>query len=477
MNIDTLGFAGFCALVLLGAQLVPVRRRNASLLAASYAFYASWSPGFVGLLLGVTAFNYALAPRLRDGNGRPRPLLLWLGIGANLAVLAAFRYADFFVPELLALLARLGWTGEHGVLPILIPVGLSFYALQALAYLVDVYRGQVPACKRPVDFALYLAWFPKLTAGPIERAEPFLKQLARPSAVDADAIKAAFTLILIGLVRKLVIADTLLGAVPEALTEDPGSLGARMLLIWLAVFAVGLYNDFAGYTAIARGVSRLFGIELSRNFAQPLFATNYAAFWSRWHMTLSFWLRDYIYFPVSRALLRRWPGRTHPANLLLPPVLTMVASGWWHGVGWSFLVWGLLMGLYQVAERLITMNRPILPAAQRPWWQPIAGWALTFTTLMIAVPLFLAPVPQALAAWQTLLSPKAWALPIGPEWRVALLMLPPVWLDWVQLRGKDELAFLSWPEPARVGLTAFALLAIFLFTRMQTAEPFIYQGF
>lgn len=474
MNIDSLPFAGFCALLLLAARLTPAGWRNALLLAASYGFYATWSAAFVALLAGVTAVNYLLGRALAGHNRR---LLLWLGIGANLAVLAAFRYADFFVPELLALLARAGWTAEPGVLPILIPVGLSFYALQAISYLVDVHRGQCAASDRPVDFALYLAWFPKLTAGPIERPAPFLGQLASPKAVDADAVKAAFTLILLGLVRKLVIANTLLGTVPAALTDDPGSLGARMLSIWLAVFAVGLYNDFAGYTAIARGTSRLFGIELSRNFAQPLFATNYAAFWGRWHMTLSFWLRDYIYFPVSRAALRRWPGRTHPANLLLPPVLTMVASGWWHGTGLSFLLWGLLMGLYQVAERLLTMNRPVLPVSQRPWWQPIGGWALTFPTLLIALPLFLAPLDQAVAAWWTLLSPDGWVLPVAPEWRVALMILPSVWLDWVQLRAKDELVMLRWPEPVRVGLTALALLAILLFTRMQLPEPFVYQGF
>ena len=477
INVDSLAFAVFCTALLLLTYLFRKDARNLLLLIASYAFYASWSVSFLFILIAITTFNYLLAPYLARQQGRSVRLALWIGIAVNLTVLGAFKHADFFVPELLAMLSGLGWDADSGVLPVLIPVGLSFQTLQAISYLVDTSRGQLQPCRNARDFALYLAWFPKLTAGPIERPGPFLTQLANPPAVDRSAVTSALSLILLGLVRKLVIADPLLGAIPEALRTDPGSLSSGAIFFWLLIFGVGLYNDFAGYTAIVRGVSRLFGIELSKNFAQPFFSTNYVQFWSRWHMSLSFWLRDYIYYPVNRALMRRQLSRYNLAAIAVPSMLTMLVSGWWHGGTWSLILWGALMGAYQVAERIFALARPVRPVTKQALWARLFGAGIFICSLALAMPLFLSPLDQAMIAWSTLFSLEAWAAPLDLDSRVWLLVIPSFWIDWMQYRSNNDLVFLELSLSARLVLASLALLSIFLFTRVQIPEPFIYQGF
>jgi len=189
----------------------------------------------------------------------------------------------------------------------------------------------VPAEPDVVHFALYLAYFPKLLAGPIERARSFLPRLTAAGDVTNDVLARSATLIVIGIGRKLLIADPLFSRIPAEVTVDPLQYPAPRLLVWLVAYAFALYNDFAGYTDIVRGVSGLFGIELSRNFAAPFFSRNFTELWTRWHITLSSWLRDYIYFPLSRALVRRNPNATHFVTLFVPPMVTMLVSGLWHG--------------------------------------------------------------------------------------------------------------------------------------------------
>lgn len=473
MNLGTLAFAGFCAFTLAVSHRVPARYRSALLLAASYAFCATWSTRFVAVLVGVTACNYLLGRVVRDPiRGR---LWLWLGIVANLGVLFGFRLFNFFLPDLLAAFARLGVPSPPSDLQRLIPVGLSFYTLQAIAYLVDVHRGVAPASTRPLDFALYLAWFPKLTAGPIERPGPFLSQLAAPREFTAKAVESAFALVLLGLTRKVVFADPLLAAVPPTLHHSPAALGIPALIGWTLIFGIGLYCDFAGYTDIARGTSRLFGIELGPNFRQPVFSRSLVDFWGRWHISLSSWLRDYVFFPVDRALVRRNPGRKQPATLIVPPVLTMLASGLWHGLALNFALWGFFMGAFQAAERIATLGRPAarrLPEGR----SPLAG-ILAIFLLLVASPWFLAPAAQAWAAWSSLADPAAWAGPWTPRGRLLWLILPAMWIDYVQWKSENEVIFLAWSRPARVSLTTLAVLAVFLSARAHVSEPFVYHGF
>jgi alginate O-acetyltransferase complex protein AlgI len=471
MAVVSLGFAGFCALVLGLYYVLPMRAQNILLLAASYAFYASLSWTFPLVLLVMTGADYALGRRVVPGRTHRRRWLA-LGILFNLAVLLFFKFARFFVPDMIRLLSGLGLPLEG--LRILLPIGLSFYSLQAISYLVDVSRKQAVPADNIIDFALAMAYFPKLIAGPIERFRDFIPALARPRIVDKTVVSRSLTLLVIGLVRKVVVADTLLAAVPGRLYTNPGQFSAAELVIWSATFMAGLYNDFAGYTEIVRGVSGFFGIELSRNFAFPFFSRNFTEFWSRWHISLSTWLRDYIYFPVSRALARRSLSRFNVANLVLPTVVTMLASGLWHGTGWNFVVWGFLMGLVLIAERLPSLWRPVVAPEKRPAWRRYLATATLLICGLLVVVMFKASVPAALIIWGRILT---WTGSALPDSRVFLIMIPALWIDWIQYRRKDEWAFLAWPRAAQAALLAAAVLAVFLFSRAQLNEPFIYQGF
>ncbi len=358
MEITSFHFLLFVLGVLIIYHVLPHRAQNYWLLLASYVFYIFWSWKFAILLLFSTVFHFELAKHLRKDN-QGRPVLLWLGVAANIILFLIFKASSFYLYRLTTLLDQLGIQTGLGALQIVIPLGLSYYVLQQISYLIDVYRGQITAASNRVDFALYLAYFPKMVAGPIERARSFLPILARPRKVDNQGLSRSLTLILVGLTRKLLIANLLFAYTPwKLLNSNPSTFSKLELIGWLVIHSFGLYNDFAGYTSIVRGVSGLFGIELSSNFNIPYFSKSFTEFWNRWHITLSQWLRDYIFFPTSRALARHFPNRNAWQNLVIPPLVTMLVSGIWHKPNWQMLLWGGMHGSYLVAERLIGLWRP-----------------------------------------------------------------------------------------------------------------------
>ena len=472
MTLISLQFATYTALVLALYYALPRRPQNVLLLAASYGFYVTWSAWYAGVLAALTAFNFALAPRLRSADGTPHRRRLWLGIGVNLAALGFFKYAGFFADDLGAWLGRVGLRDGSGALDIVLPVGMSFYVVQVISYLVDVARGQASPSHDPVAFALYMAYFPRLLAGPIERARTLLPQLGAARVVDEAALARSTTLIVVGVVRKLVIADTLTQMIPPDIFRQPRAFTSLELAGYLVAYAFALYNDFAGYTSVARGTSGLFGIELSRNFNLPYIARSLSDFWNRWHITLSHWLRDYIYFPTSRALLRRDPRRGNVPNILLPPLLAMLASGMWHGTGWHMLAWGGLHGVYLVGERVLAFWRPARPPAQQPRWRQLAARGVVFGLVVLAWVPFRMELPVALDYWRGLL---AFTSGTRPTLRLLVVLIPALWIDWAQAR--DEVVFLRWPRLVQATLLALAMLLIWLVTQATTAEPFVYQGF
>lgn len=472
MNIHSLGFFGFTVAVLVLYYLLPRKKQNVLLLVASYMFYITIAWHFALILLIMTVANYFLGTKVEIGSQAKK--WLKLGIGFNLLVLFFFKSANFFVPDILNFLSRLGFHVQVEGLKILLPIGLSFYVLQAISYLVDVYRKQMSACSNPVDFALYLAYFPKLTAGPIERARTFLPKLKQQRVVDNELLSKSFTLIIIGLVRKVVIGDTLLMAIPAKVFETPLEFSSIELLLWLMAYAFGVYNDFCGYTNIVRGISGFFGIELSRNFINPFFSRNFSEFWNRWHITLSLWLRDYIYFPISRALVRSNMRKNNPANIILPPLVTMLASGLWHGMGLNFLAWGGVMGVFLIGERLLSLNKPLVFPDQKPVWKQVLGMMTVLILSFVPLILFLTGFSISVQFFQSLFTNVQWIL---PDSRVFIVIIPSLWIDFLQYRSKNELVFLSKPLFYRSCLLAIAVLAIFLFSQSKMPTPFIYQGF
>ncbi|HVN54400.1 MAG TPA: MBOAT family O-acyltransferase [Anaerolineaceae bacterium] len=500
MDILSWQFAAFTVVVLAIYYLLTRRAQNVWLLLASYVFYLSMAWQYLALLLLTTVVNYFLAWRIeRDVLDRPRPAVgeaatggarslrsrsspfLSVGLLWNVAALVLFHLASstygqsIFGSDLhLALNPHSIWTR------FLFPVGFSFYSLQAISYLVDVSRRQVPASRDALDFALYMAYFPKLTAGPIERARGFLPALARPRRVDNQAVTRGLALIVTGLVRKLVIAQTLQQMISTDLFKSPLSYGGLQLWGGILAYSFILYNDFAGYTSIMRGVSALFGLELNQNFNQPYFSRSFSEFWTRWHISLSNWLRDYIFFPVSRTLLRRQPNPRHPLNLVVPPLTTMLVSSLWHGFSLGMVTWGGLHGLYQALERLVQGSRPRQSQNRRPALQQVSSALLTFLLAMLAwVPFATNDFSLALQYWKgmVLLGPgvNAFRMPFG--WIFAAIGLS-LAIDWAQYHTADDVVFLKWVRPAQAFLLALAVLLVLAsLGQAVDVSGFVYQGF
>lgn len=476
MIITSFNFILFTALALVVYHLLHRRQQNIWLLFLSYVFVVTWDWRFALVLGIVTIVNFIIAPRLRTGDQGRRSLLL-AGIGFNLLVLIFFRAENFFLQGLETLLESLGVSTGVGGLQVLIPLGLSFYVLQTISYLVDVYRGQVGAEKNWVDFALYLSYFPKIVAGPIERARSFLPKLAQPRTVDDLVIARSIGLIFVGLSRKLLIADSLNAFFLQDVFEIPAKYTPPELFLWMTIYAFAIYNDFAGYTDIVRGVSGFFGIELSPNFRTPYFSRNFTEFWTRWHITLSEWLRDYIYFPLSRTLSRRIPNRRNPVHLIVPPMVTMLVSGLWHGFNLYMLLWGFLHGLYLILERVPTLWRPTVPPPNQPRWRQGLAMIVVFILVTLAWVPFRWGLPAAFDFWSALTNWSSFDIGYRRLIIALPILLASLFLDYLQYHTQDEFAYLKWPRFVRAACMAAILLLVFIVTGGDFQDPFVYQAF
>lgn len=317
--------------------------RKIVLLIASYIFYMWWNPAFIALILFATAVNYMVGRALgNEEDETRRKALLAFGLVASLGLLGYFKYAGFLADNTLYLMTLLGFKVHWSSLQITLPVGISFYIFQTLSYTIDVYRREIPANHSPLDFALFVAFFPQLVAGPIVRASDFLPQLRNPVRISCD--QATLFLILRGLTKKVLIADNI-AILADRIFDAPETFPS--VVIWLAAiaFAIQIYCDFSGYSDIAIGISRVLGFRLPLNFDHPYLARNPSDFWRRWHISLSSWLRDYLY--ISLGGNRGGSFRTY-RNLML----TMLLGGLWHGASWNFALWGFLHGLFLVVHRL-----------------------------------------------------------------------------------------------------------------------------
>jgi D-alanyl-lipoteichoic acid acyltransferase DltB (MBOAT superfamily) len=366
----TATFALFFMLVLpVSWLLMPtVHRWRWFIIVASYVFYSWWDWRFVLLLAGSTLWNQLSATRIhRAGPRSQRRALLALGVGGNLAVLGYFKYYDFFVTSTQNLFSIVGVDMPLEVRSVVLPVGISFYTFMGISYLVDTYRGDtVPTSLE--KFAAYLSFFPHLVAGPIVRPNELIPQLETPRDPRRVDTSRAFYLIATGLFKKVVIANYLAANIVDEVFAAPGQHSSLEILIAVYAYAVQIYADFAGYTDIAIGIALLLGFRFPQNFDSPYAAVSLQDFWRRWHMTLSRWLRDYVYIPLGGN--RRGTAITY-RNLLL----TMLLGGLWHGAGWTFVAWGAIHGLGLAAERW-RRTRPGFVE------RPARGWALARQRLL-----------------------------------------------------------------------------------------------
>jgi len=346
MVFTSLHFVAFFAVVYAAYRALPHRGQNVLLLAASYYFYGSWDWRFLSLLLGSTVVDFLVGRYLgRERDRRRRRLALVLSLVFNLGMLGFFKYFEFFEQSLVSLGALAGWHFDPFTLDVVLPIGISFYTFMTISYVIDVYRGDIQPTTHLLDFALFVAYFPHLVAGPILRASLLLPQIARPRTITRGQVTGGLWLIGWGCFQKMYVADNLAPLVDTVFGASATPSGADVLVaVW--AFAFQIYGDFAGYSNIARGVSRMMGIELSVNFLFPYFVRSPQAFWRHWHISLSTWLRDYLYIPLGGSRFGSW--KTH-RNL----IITMALGGLWHGAAWTFVVWGLYQGAALVAARLI----------------------------------------------------------------------------------------------------------------------------
>lgn len=445
MAFNSVHFLIFLPVVLAGYWSL---RRSATLrigflLAASYYFYMSWNVACAGLILASTVLDYLVGKAMyKAPTKRRRRALLALSLIGNLGVLGVFKYYNFFLDSFAH---AAGLVGDGLALPhhsLLLPVGISFYTFQTLSYTIDIYRGRLEPARGFLRFALFVSFFPQLVAGPIVRASHFLPQLERDPRFDDHAAQRGLGRILVGLCKKVCIADVLGVALVDPTFADPSTFGSLHLTIAMYAYAFQIYYDFSGYSDIAIGAARMFGFDLPINFDRPYLATSLGNFWRRWHISLSTWLRDYLYFPLGGS-------RGSTMRVAFNLAVVMLLGGLWHGAAWGFVVWGALHGGLLGAGRVfrsmtgVNPDRDEQPVVSRivrilVTFHLVAGcfvvfraqeWGVIrdyFTTLAAVRPGTVEVTPVAFAVlmvaalWEVM--PRAWMTSVA----VTLVRLPSV---------------------------------------------------
>ncbi|HTI52449.1 MAG TPA: MBOAT family protein [Planctomycetaceae bacterium] len=455
------------------------RAQNWWLLGAGLLFYGWWDYRFLGLLAISALTDYYCALKIDETSDEPaRKRYIVISLVTNLGILGFFKYYNFFIDSMKECLAVAGLDVPVPVLNVILPLGISFYTFQALSYTIDVYRGELRACRNLVDLLLFITYFPHLVAGPIQRATDLLPQIRGERRVTTSQVRDGLVLMLIGYFKKVGVADVLAPFVEPRFTSPELCTGPD-LLISLYFFAIQIYCDFSGYSDIARGVSKLLGIELKLNFNQPYLATSITDFWRRWHISLSTWLRDYLYIPLGG-------NRYGTFNTYRNLFITMLLGGLWHGANWTFVVWGGLHGLYLALHKFIldrfgppsTESAGTLGGAVRTFVK------ILFTFHLVCLTWIFFRAQNFTTAWTYLTRIVAWSAdgriePIG--WtngaRVAVLIALVLAIDLAQQISGDHVICRGWPPVVR-GF-AYAVLAVALFSIGGLDEPssFIYFQF
>lgn len=353
MFFNSLQFAAFLPIVFLLYWFVFKKSKssqNVLLIIASYYFYSCWDWRFLFLLIFSTGLDFTAALMMeKSSSDQKRKLWLWLTTGINLGFLGAFKYYDFFAQSFTDMLASFGLTVTPVLLKLILPVGISFYTFHGLSYVIDIYYRRISAEKNFIDYSLFVSYFPLLVAGPIERATHLLPQVKIKREFNFEKAKAGVYQIIWGLVKKVVIADSC-AVYANAIFDNYESMNTLSLVLGSIYFAFQIYGDFSGYSDIALGTSKLFGIELLKNFDYPYFSRDIAEFWRRWHISLSSWFRDYVYIPLGGSQGGMF---TKVRNTFI----IFLVSGFWHGANWTFLIWGGLNALYFLPLLLRQKNR------------------------------------------------------------------------------------------------------------------------
>ena len=470
MLFPTIEFAIFFALVFPVTWLLNDRNtaKKWFLVAVSYLFYAFWRADFTLILLMSSTVNFGLALLLgRVADGPARLALLWLGISFNLGVLGAFKYYNFFAASAMNFAAGLGWDVRIPFFEVGLPIAISFLTFHALSYIIDVYRRKLAPTRSLVDILFYISFFPHLIAGPIVRARAFLEQTVRKS--DPKDIRLGLSVFLIvgGLFKKVIVANYLSTDFVDGVFRSPADYSRLDLLLGMYAYAFQIYCDFSAYTDIAIGVANLLGYRFPQNFNQPYRALTVRDFWRRWHMTLSSWLRDYLYIPLGG-------NRDGVAATYRNIMLTMALGGLWHGASFNFVIWGVLHGGALVIERMLGMTGE--RGRRRP--PAVVCWFVTFHFVCLAWVFFRSPTLDGAqtylgtlfageAVWSTSVTPLvACLLVVGALTQV----VPNEWFD------RLEIAYDGASTAMKVAVPSVVIFLVAL-AAPGGVPPFIYFQF
>ena len=450
MQFDSYIYALFLPLVFLlyWALAKRLKWQNAMLLAASYTFYGWWDWHFLGLIIATSLTTWATGLAIDSSSHRKA----WaaMSIVFNLGILFAFKYFNFFNKAATSLLSLLGMTPDWPTLNIILPVGISFYTFQAISYTVDVLRKDIKPTRDLTAFMVYIAFFPQLVAGPIERARDLLPQFLKPKQFDYATAVTGMRQILWGLTKKIVIADSL-GGYLDTMLYNPAQESATTIVMAAFIFAMQIYADFSGYSDIAIGSARLLNIKLSANFKYPFQSRSWNEFWTRWHVTLMTWLRTYVFYPLGGSRCSRW-------RTALNVMVVFTLSGLWHGASWTFVLWGIVCGLLMLPRVFIARPKHEGIASWRDLPQCFLQFALFGLTLLIFRAHSLTHVGEMCHA----LVHGSWTtLPLGIT--ALAYMLPLAVADWMGRRHEFPLQHLPLPTWARwtIYWTLLALIAYY----------------
>lgn len=485
MLFNSLQFLVFLAVVAVGFVLVHryLRVRNVFLVAASYIFYGAWDWRFLSLILISTIVDFSISRRLPDASAKGRRRLVTASLVVNLGILGTFKYLGFGIESLAELASLAGFQLHLPTLQVILPVGISFYTFQTIGYTLDVAAGRRKPVESFLDFALFVAYFPQLVAGPIERSTVLLPQLQKVTHPGWEQFRRGTLWVLSGYFLKVVCADTVAPLVDEAY-DRADMIGGPVLFLATLGFAVQIFSDFAGYTLIARGVSEWFGIRLMENFRSPYISQSPREFWQRWHISLSTWFQQYLFTPLALVFARRgWPGQT-----AIPVFLTMTVIGLWHGAGWNFIAFGAFWGawlagyaLYQHALTFRAREAPECPSVrwfrnELPFAAPLKGFIVFLGTLASFV-FFRSPdITTAFGIFHAILTDWRLDPSFGFYLRTVGILFALVWgYSYVQYKKDDPDFLLSMPCPVRWTAACFALLC--LMTIGFRPIPFVYFQF
>lgn len=480
MFFNSISFAIFLPIVFILYWFVTnksLKIQNILLLVSSYFFYACWDWRFLFLLMFSTLLDYYTGIKMSDSKSQnSKKFWFWLSILINLGFLGVFKYYNFFVTSFAEAISHFGLQVNPWTLKVILPVGISFYTFHGLSYVIDIYKGRIKAEKNFIDYAVFVSFFPLLVAGPIERATHLLPQIQKKRIFDCSKAVDGLRQILWGLFKKVVIADQCAEYANQIFNNSADYSGSTLFL-GAIFFTFQIYGDFSGYSDIALGTARLFGIELLRNFAFPYFSRDIAEFWRRWHISLSTWFRDYLYIPLGGSIGGTWMKVRNTFIIFL-------VSGFWHGANWTFIAWGLLNAIYIMPSIIFNTNRNNIDIVAQgkyfPTTRELFSMAITFCLTVFAWIFFRSDnLESAVKYISGIFSKSLLSFPTVRPMMLFVLLIVFILIEWIGREQQFAIAKIGLRLPRAIRWSFYYVIVISILLAFFTGikQQFIYFQF